>query len=75
MTSSLPVLCKKENVSYTRDSNEDFHEKNTSKSTSLKICMAIETVLFRLTNGRLDNAAKKRFVQIFSKADFDFIFS
>ena len=76
MTSSLPVLCKKENVSYTRDSNEDFHEKNTSKSTSLKICTAIETVLFRLTTGRLDSDAKgKRFVQIFSKADFDSIFS
>ena len=59
MTSSLPVLCKKENVSYARDSNEDFHEKNTSKSTSLKICTAIETVLFRLTTGRLDSDAKE----------------
>ena len=59
MTSSLPVLCKKENVSYTRDSNEDFHEKNTSKFTSLKICTAIETVLFRLTTGRLDSDAKE----------------
>ena len=76
MTPSLPVLCKKLNNSYTRDYNEDFHDKNTSKSTSLKICMAIETVvLFRLTTGRLDSAAKKRFVQIFSKADFDSIFS
>ena len=75
MTSSLPVLCKKVNVSYTRDYNEDFHEKNKSKSTSLNICTAIETVLFRLTTGRLDSAAKKRFVQIFSKADFHLIFS
>ena len=52
MTSSLPVLFKKVNVSYTRDYNEDFHEKNNSKSTSLNICTAIETVLFRLTTGR-----------------------
>ena len=37
----------------------DFHDKNTSKSTSLKICMAIETVLFRLTTGRLDSDAKE----------------
>ena len=59
MTSSLPVLCKKVNVSYTRDYNEDFHEKNKSKSTSLKICTAIETVLFRLTTGRLDSDAKE----------------
>ena len=60
MTSSLPVLCKKVNVSYTRDYNEDFHEKNNSKSTSLKICTAIETVLFRLTTGRLDSDAKEK---------------
>ena len=59
MTSSLPVLCKKVNVSYTRDYNEDFHERNNSKSTSLKICTAIETVLFRLTTGRLDSDAKE----------------
>ena len=58
MTPSLPVLCKKLNNSYTRDYNEDFHDKNTSKSTSLKICTAIETVLFRLTTGRLDSDAK-----------------
>ena len=59
MTSSLPVLCKKVNVSYTRDYNEDFNEKNKSKSTLLKICTAIETVLFRLTTGRLDSGAKE----------------
>ena len=60
MTSSLPVLCKKVNVSYTGDYNEDFHEKNKSKSTLLKICTAIETVLFRLTTGRLDSDAKEK---------------
>ena len=59
MTSSLPVLCKKVNVSYTRDYNEDFHEKNKSKSTLLKIFTAIELVLFRLTTGRLDSDAKE----------------
>ena len=59
MTSSLPVLCKKVNVSYIKDYNEDFHEKINSKSTSLKICAAIETVLFRLTTGRLDSDAKE----------------
>ena len=31
MTSSLPVLCKKENVSYTREYNEDIREKNQFK--------------------------------------------
>ena len=60
MTSSLPVLSKKVNVSYTRDYNEDSHEKNKSKSTLLKICTAIETVLFRLTTGRFDSDAKEQ---------------
>ena len=59
MTPSLPVLCKTLNNSYTRDYNEDFHDKNTSKSTSLKICTAIETVLSRVTTGRLDSDAKE----------------
>ena len=36
--SSLPVLGKKVNVSYTRDYNEDIHEKIESKSALLKIC-------------------------------------
>ena len=58
MTSSLPVLCKKVNVSYTRDYNEDIHEKIKSKSALLKICTAIETVLFRLITGKLDSDAK-----------------
>ena len=60
MTSSLPVLCKKVIVSYTKDYNEDFHEKNKSKSTLLTNCTAIETVLFRLTTGRLDSDAKEK---------------
>ena len=38
MTSSLPVLCKKENVSYTREYNEDIREKINSKLALLKIC-------------------------------------
>ena len=36
-TSSLPVLGEKVNVSYTRDYNEDIHEKIKSKSALLKI--------------------------------------
>ena len=74
MTSSLPVLCKKVNVSYTRDYNEDFHEKNKSKSTSLNIFTAKETVLFRLTTGRLDSAAKKALRANFQQSRFWFKF-
>ena len=48
MTSSLPVLCKKVNVSYTKDYDKDSHEKNKPKSTLLKICTAIEHSPFSL---------------------------
>ena len=59
MTSSLPVLCKKVTVAYSSDYNDDIHEKIKSKSALLKTCTAIETVLFRLTTGRLDSDAKE----------------
>ena len=75
MTSSLPVLCKKENVSYTRDYNEDIHEKYKSESALLKICT--KRLFASLSN--LPVVKRKRTVsiavQIFNKVDFDLFFS
>ena len=74
MTSSLPVLGKKVDVSYTRDYNEDIHEKIKSKSALLKMCK--KRFFAALSN--LPAVKRKRTVsiavQIFNKVDFDFFF-
>ena len=75
MTSSLPVLGKKVNVSYIRDYNEDVHEKIKSKSALLKIC----TKRFFAALSNLPVVKRKRTVsiavQIFNEVDFDLFFS
>ena len=74
MTSSLPVLWQKENVSYTRDYNKDIHEKIKSKSALLKIC----TKFFFAALSNLSVVKRKRTVFYcranFQQSTFWFIF-